>query len=325
MKLFAEFVGETSHISGVNRKAVRDWKHKLAFWPLKAGDIKAFDGLSFRKVIDANVAAGRPTISQKTINKYLSALGSFAEWLLHNEFIENDVMRGMYLTLNKRAKTRFPYTPDQLKAIFGSPLFRSCAGDGHEHKAGDAVIRDWRYWIPWIGLYTGGRLGEIAQLLTDDVRQLHGVWIFHITREGSALKSTKTAGSQRVVPIHSELVDLGLIDYHQTIVARGEKQLFPEIKPDQRGFFSAQPSGFFNAYFRRIGVKTDSSVNFHSFRHGIADAFRQAGYLDEEFGMLLGHTKATTTGTYGIVPQGILSARVKLVESVRFSDLRHPQ
>ena len=69
-------------------------------------------------------------------------------------------------------------------------------------------------------------------------------------------------------------------------------------------------------------MKVDKTVNFHSFRHGIADAFRQAGYLDEQFGMLLGHTKATTTGTYGIVPQGILSERVKLIESITFPIFR---
>jgi integrase len=63
----------------------------------------------------------------------------------------------------------------------------------------------------------------------------------------------------------------------------------------------------FNDYFRDIGAKVDKSVNFHSFHHGIADAVRNAGYLDEQFNMLLGHTKATTMGTYGIVPQGILS------------------
>ena len=62
-------------------------------------------------------------------------------------------------------------------------------------------------------------------------------------------------------------------------------------------------------------------MNFHSFRHGIADAFRSAGYLDEQFNVLLGHTKATTTGTYGIVPQGILSERVKMIEAVRFDRL----
>jgi hypothetical protein len=35
----------------------------------------------------------------------------------------------------------------------------------------------------------------------------------------------------RVVPIHSELIKLGLIDYHAAIRARGEKQLFPGSNP----------------------------------------------------------------------------------------------
>ena len=164
VKLFAEFVGETSHVSAITRKAVRDWKHKLALWPLKAGDIKAFRGLSFRKVIDANVAPGKPTISQKTINKYLSAVGSFSTWLLQNEYLDSDVMAGMYLSLDKREKKRFPFTSDQIKTIFGSPLFATCMGDDQEHKPGNVAIRDWRYWIPLIGLYSGARLGEIAQL-----------------------------------------------------------------------------------------------------------------------------------------------------------------
>jgi site-specific recombinase XerD len=43
-------------------------------------------------------------------------------------------------------------------------------------------------------------------------------------------------------------------------------------------------------------AKVDKTVNFHGLRHGIANAFRNAGYLDEQFNMLLGHTKATTTG-----------------------------
>lgn len=326
-KLFAEFIGETSHVSAITRKAVRDWKHKLTLWPLKAGQMKVFEGLSFRKVIDANATLGKPTISQKTINKYLSAVGSFASWLLQNEYLDQDVMTGMYLEIDKRKKTRFPFTGDQLKTIFGSPLFATCMGDGQENRPGNAAIRDWRYWMPWIGLYTGARLGEIAQMGTNDLRQLHDVWIFHITEgddvdeEGSTIKSTKTAGSMRVVPVHSELIALGLIEYHAGVVARGEKRLFPEIKPDSRGFFSGEPSTFFNDYFRDIGVKVDKKVNFHSFRHGIADAFRSAGYYDEQFNVLLGHTKATTTGIYGNVPQGILTERVKMIEAVNFIGL----
>jgi integrase len=121
-----------------------------------------------------------------------------------------------------------------------------------------------------------------------------------------------------VVPVHPELVKLGFINYHAAMKGRGEAQLFPQLKPDARGFFSGEASTFFNDYFRAIGVKADKRVNFHSFRHGIADAFRAAGYLDEQFGVLLGHSKATTTGRYGIMPEGVLSERVKMIEAVRF-------
>jgi hypothetical protein len=48
---------------------------------------------------------------------------------------------------------------------------------------------------------------------------------------------------------------------------------------------------------------------------------RRSGYLDEQFNMLLGHTKPTTTGRYGIVPQGGLSERVKMIEAVEFPGL----
>jgi hypothetical protein len=34
--------------------------------------------------------------------------------------------------------------------------------------------------------------------------------------------------------------------------------------------------------------------------------------------MLLGHTKSTTTGMYGIVPQGIFGERVKMIDTVDF-------
>lgn len=44
-----------------------------------------------------------------------------------------------------------------------------------------------------------------------------------------------------------------------------------------------------------------------------ADALRSAGYMDEQFSVLLGHAKPTTTGTYGIMPQGMLSGRIAMV------------
>jgi integrase len=104
------------------------------------------------------------------------------------------------------------------------------------------------------------------------------------------------------------------------MIERGEKQLFPELKPDARGHYSRTPYRFFAGYFKDIGVNADKSRNFHSFRHSAADAFRRGGYMDEAFGPLLGHTKATTTGIYGNVPQSILSQRVEMVEAINYPD-----
>lgn len=320
VKLFFEHVGETAHVTAVTRKAVRSWKHALASWPRKATSIKEFQGMSFKKVIEANATVGKPVISIRTTNRYLSAIAPFCQWLLDNEYIEADACRGMFLTVNKEKRTVYPWSADQLRTIFSSPLFHHCRGDKQEHLPGNVAIRDWRYWLPYLAAYSGARLGELAQLLTSDVRQLHGDWILHVTPEGSDAKSVKTAGSARVVPLHSKLIELGFIDYHARMVDRGAKQLFPELQPDTRGHFSRTPSRFFAGYFADIGVKVDNSRNFHSFRHSTTDAFRRAGYMDETFAPLLGHTKRSTTGLYGVVPQGILSERVKMIEAVSFDN-----
>jgi integrase len=323
--LFDEFVGGDAHVSALTRKNVRDWKAALFRWPVKAADSRAFKGMSFTKIIEANEHVGKPPISPTTINRYLSALGGFCSWLRTNDFTAEDVMQGMFLDLDRSKRGGGPFTSGQLSQIFASPLFLSCMGDKREHEAGPVRVRDWRYWVPLIALYSGARLGEIAQLLVADVRELHRTWIFHITTEGKGNKKTKTKGSQRVVPIHSELIKFGFLDYYRDMVASGHEKLFPEIEPDGRGYMSGNPSSFFNDYFSDVGAKKDKSVNFHSFRHSAIDAFRRGGYLDEQFACLIGHVKATTTGRYGILPEGPLSQRIAMIEAVAYDglDLSH--
>jgi integrase len=318
--LFDDFVGGGAHVSALNRQNVRDWKNRLFEWPVKATETREFRGLSFLDVIERNKVVGKPVIQAKTVNRYLAALGGFCTWLLANDFIREDVMPGMYLEVDRRAKTVLPYTAQQLRAIFASSLFHRCGGDKLEHQAGTVRVRDWRYWLPLIAIFSGARLGELCQLNVADVRQLHGVWIFHITEEGAGGKSTKTAGSMRIVPVHSRLIKLGFLKFHARMAALGDR-LFPEFKPDARGYISGTASGFYGDYLTRIGVKTDRTTNFHSFRHNVADAFRAAGYMDEQYGVLLGHVKASTTQRYGIMPEGPLKDRAVMIEAVSFPSI----
>ena len=325
VKLFAEFVGETSSITSITKAAVRDWKRALFAWPTKAAEIREFKGLAFRDVLEANKEAVKPTITPKTINKYLSAVGGFCEWLTSNGHIESNPLEGLYLKLDKDVKTVFPYTTEQLKLIFNSPVFTGALSDEEDHRPGNVHINDHRRWLPLIALFTGCRLGEIAQLYVDDVRQDRGQWIFHVTsetaRNGDVQKRTKTKGSNRVIPVHPELVRLGFLKYHEAIKASGEMRLFPEIKPDARGQMSGRPSRWYGRYIASIGVKEDRSINFHSYRHGLVDALRRGGYMDDQFKCLIGHTGGTTTGRYGSLPEGELKTRVSMIETVSYPGL----
>jgi hypothetical protein len=81
VELFADFAGAKAHASVITRKIVRDWKTQLFHWPVKAAEIREFRGRGFLAVIEANKTINKPTISDTTMHKYLSALGSFCNYL----------------------------------------------------------------------------------------------------------------------------------------------------------------------------------------------------------------------------------------------------
>jgi hypothetical protein len=56
-----------------------------------------------------------------------------------------------------------------------------------------------------------------------------------------------------------------------------------------------------------------------------AHAFRSAGYMAEQFDMLLGHTKTPTTGRYGILLERIMSEHDKMIEAAEFLGLNVAQ
>lgn len=319
--LFAQFVGKHYPASRIGKKEVRDWKSALRLYPLKATETAAFRDMDFKQTIQANKVANRPPISTRTLNRYLASLGSYCKWLVAHGYLEHAPTTGMFITIDKDERKIHPYTSEELQKIFNSALFNGYLADGKEHKSGNVTIRDHRFWLPLMSLYSGARLGELCQLLIEDVQQMQGAWTFNITVEGEVEKRLKTKGSERVVPVHPVLIKLGFITFLEQVKAAGHKRLFPAIKMDSRGSRSGDYSGFYRRYIARIGVKSDRKLNFHSFRHGFADALRRAGYLDHEFGFILGHTQSNVTGRYGSLQEGDLARRLKITSSVEYPGL----
>jgi integrase len=296
--IFIETVGPGFPVAKITKKHVREWKTLLMKYPLRATEVTAFRGMNIYQIVDANEELKRQVLSDRTVNRYLSSLSAFCSWAEANGYIPANPCSGMALPKERRTKT-LPFTTDQMNALFRSPLFAGAQSDTEWKliaRPGNVLIRDHRFWVPLIMLFSCARPGEIAQMAVSDVREEHGHWIMHITTEGDAHdegKSVKTAGSMRVIPIHPELVRLGLLRHRATRAEAADRQMFPGAKRNGRGQMMAEFSREFGKYLTRIGLKKGRGLSQYSFRHGAVDALRRAGYLDSQFGFILGHTEGS--------------------------------
>src|SRR3954447_17163130 len=83
-----------------------------------------------------------------------------------------------------------------------------------------------RRWVPWLCAYSGARLSEVCQLRAEDIQRIEGYWCLRITAEAG---SVKNAHSERTVPLHSAVLDIGFLDF---VNAMKTGPLFLGLRPD---------------------------------------------------------------------------------------------
>jgi integrase len=320
---FSQFVGLARDPVSITRPEARAWRDLLKEWPQYADQAGDFAGQDLRQVLATNKRVGRPTISIRTSNKYITDLNSFFDWLVREDYLPQHIFEGLSIEAPETEQPKQPFSTRQLTHLFRSPLFTACRDDNDIRgvsEPGNLQIRDWRYWMPIIALYSGARMGEIAQLEIADIQVADGVCFFHFTNEGvDPLKSMKTKLSRRRVPIHSEIIGLGFLDYVERVRSKGSQQVFPELTRDSKGHFS-KASKFFQRYFAKIKLREVEtfSTNFHSFRHNFIDELRLKYPQDETFKSILGHAGKSVTTGYGVREVLELKKRQELVESVEY-------
>jgi integrase len=81
-------------------------------------------------------------------------------------------------------------------------------------------------WVPWLCAYTGTRVGEMAQLRKQDIKQEDGFWIITIAHEAATQKRKATWD----IPIHPHLIEMGFVEFVQT---SEEGHLFLTPRPDR--------------------------------------------------------------------------------------------
>lgn len=175
-----------------------------------------------------------------------------------------------------------PFTTVQINTIFNPENF-------------GAVGQDHTRWGMILALYTGARISELAQLALADIEQdSAGRWVIRIdTVEEN--QSLKTADSRRTVPVHNDLITLGLIKRVERLAAAGETMLFPKLKSGVNGYGGAVSHGI-SRYLDKLQIKPrgGGKLGAHSFRVGLIQVLEEAGDLvtDGECRLYVGHTIA---------------------------------
>lgn len=280
--LWLRIVGDVS-ISSYGHEQHRRYKTVLQKLPPNLNKNPNLIGKNIHEVIAMNLAPA----ALNTINKHLTRVAAFYGWAVRHGYTSVNPASGMLVKRQRRAsEERHSFSAADLDRLFNRDDFTT---RGHRES--------YMYWTPLIALYSGARLNEIAQLHLDDFTVREGVNVIDVNEIGEA-KRLKTKAGRRNIPIHSELIRLGLLAHVEALRTAGHTRLFPELKPGRDGY-GAIVSKWFARYRKRCDITEQGKV-FHSFRHTFIDRLKQAGATKEKIAAIVGHEdESETFGRYG--------------------------
>lgn len=296
---FVALIGDRP-LSNYTKTDARHFKSTLLKLPANWTKSKELKGLPIGRAAERASELHLPPMSDSNVNKLIGFVGSFWSWAeLNYDGVPVNIFKGMKIKRRRDVRAeRDPFTPQELQSIFSAPLYTGCESTRRWQHVGEVVPRDAGiFWVPLISLFSGARMGEIIQLYTSDIREEEDVTFFDINREG-ADKRLKTNGSQRRIPVHPTLVDIGLLDHLERRKNSADKRLFPDLRMGKDGYYSSSFSKHFNRFLTGVGIKRPKAT-FHSFRHNFEDACREAGISPEIMNRLQGHVETGMSARYG--------------------------
>ena len=170
-----------------------------------------------------------------------------------------------------------PFTDEELSQIFDPANLL-------------ALEKPCDFWLPLLGLFTGGRISELCQLKVSDIKQIDGIWSMDINDEDAA-QTLKTPAAVRKIPLPPQLIQIGFLDYLDLVRPYGDT-IFPYVQPDKFNHYGKTPGRRFGEYLDRLKITSPNKV-FHSFRSTSNNSLKQLGVGEETRCQFIGHEHDT--------------------------------
>lgn len=302
LETFIAVMGDMN-IGAIDRDVAGQYFAILKKLPPNISRVAAYRGKTIAQILA--IKPPPPPQSEYNASKKLERASGMFKWALEEKRkwgIDSNPFVGFGQS-GDVAKTRRPFTTDELRKLLTTRSFLT-----------KKFEMSYAYWLIPLGIFTGARLGELCQLDLKDFVEIDGVHCIDINdvedidavtdTDGGDLetaanewgKSVKTKNARRLVPIHDELIRLGLLDHVSSLRARGEVYFFPELNRGRRDGPGQAPSNWFQRYRKSAGVMTKQVSVFHSFRHLFVTTLMDNDVSPHQIAPIVGHESELITG-----------------------------
>ncbi|KSS26645.1 hypothetical protein APB62_17095 [Pseudomonas aeruginosa] len=309
MERFIDTFGDLP-VSGITSAMIQTFAVELATVPVIGGrKAKSATIQDLKRLAKPDT----PTLSTATIRLSIARLSSLLSFVVESGAIPfNPVIRSRVLRRLDAAKSKKSldddkgYTWGEMISMFSRPEFAAIQNAGG--RPGNAV-----FWLPILAAYTGARREELAQLYVGDIRQgSSGQWFMRI-HDSRPDQSVKTNGSRRDIPIHDDLIELGLLTL---VIGKSPSALiFPQLTKVS-GRYSGIVAKHWLTLVRSWGTYRSGRHPLHAFRHTFKTLAREHGIPKEVSDWITGHASGSVGDAYGINPLSRMAAEMKKLPSI---------
>jgi integrase len=255
------------------------------------------------RLASTNPRTGKP-ISAKTVkDSDLAGLKTLFGWAVSNRKLTSNPATGITIKLGKPQRLRGKgSTDEEAKALLRASL-------NVQRGAESAGTYAAKLWVPILAIYTGARVGELAQLRRQDVRQEGGHWIIELTPEAGTIKTNEA----RKVVLHPHLIELGFPAF---VEAAPIGHLFLKVGP--KGDVLGPLQGVKNrlSEFARTVVTDPNVAPMHGLRHRFKTVGMEAGVPTRVLDAIQGHSPRTAAEGYGEVTIRTMAAAMERIPRV---------
>ncbi|MBE6449937.1 MAG: site-specific integrase [Alphaproteobacteria bacterium] len=242
---------EKDYIEDITKQDCRRLSEKVYQVP-KRWHVDVVKGKPLNKIL---TTAPTRVLGKKTIKGILETFNEFMRFAVKEEIINYNLNEFVDMPIKLDGQIRTPFEGDELRKIFNPETYPD------PHIRTNAA----KFWVPIIALYQGARLNEICQMDLDDIVLNKKIPCFSINANGKD-KTLKNKGSERIIPIHPKLIEMGFLSYVEYQRKRKEKKLFSCLNQIKRGRYSRTVQAWFARHLDELHMSGKDKV-FHSFRY----------------------------------------------------------